>query len=446
MFPQKIVLLGENIIREKYEQYNVAKVIKINNLAELESYSHDLWMDLLVDAELVIVSDEWEDEKILKCNKLLLDLGLCIVDDYIYTSMFIENKLNPAAIYCLAGKDKNCFADIIQKITKDKEIIVLHGNCQTHTLGNMLSSNKEFNQKYLVCATPRLWVEQDEDQWKLFFDSGILNLANYLFVQEIASDNRWGYNKSTDYVISQLSDTCTVYKISKLFFMGYFPQLKLTHMHNKVPFFRNKIHWLDSSVCIDKEVIQLILDNSSGEFKTAEEIADLISKNDYFKQDEIKYFIEAELNAFEKQEKNVDIKMCDYLKDNYDKFLMFVTNVHPTKKVLEEFARRILRSLNIMDMTIMCEDGEIQRPMPPDNKFVIYPSVLKKFSFSDQNYSVVVELQGEELLILNNIKPELDLFIEENKNNNTKHRMTLQLNFRQYMLLSIRYLQAVLHT
>ncbi len=374
-----------------------------------------------------------------------MDLDLTM-EDYIDESMQ-KGKLNSCRLYMSCGKDKKKFEAVVKRITDARRLIVLHGNCQTHALKNMLCSNEEFRSKYIICETPRLWVRQDEEQWKLFFDSGILAMIDYLFSQQITKDNGWGRNMSTEYFISQLSTKCSIIMISNLYFTGYFPQLILTHMRDKVGFFRGKITWLDDAASVDKEILRLMLEDLGGGcYRTVEEIVQTISADDYYQQNELRKNIESELNNFEIREENVELKMCDYLRENYDKYLMFVTNVHPTRRVLEELAKRILKRLYIVDLKIAGNKDEIQYPMPSGNRFVIYPSVLKAFHFPEIEYVLTVELQGEELLFLKGIETVLDKFIEDHRNDGRKHKKTLNLNFRQYMLFSARVIQAAIHT
>lgn len=441
---KKIVLLGENIFIEKFEKFNVIGTIGTSNSPEIKKYPYEFLKELPKDTKIIIDDDGWDDKRIFEFNGKIQEFGLIIGDDYIYSSM-LEGKLCTNVIYALVDENKARFYDLVKKIAGKKELVILHGNCQTHVLRNMLISNQEFKNKFIICETPRLWIEEDEEQWELFFDSGVLKVVNYLIIQEISPGNVWGYKKSLEYICSQISDACCVIRIPKLFFMGYFPQLKITHMKNKVSFYGGKISWLDNSVCIDKEIIAWILDDSSGRFMTAEEIVEIISSDDYFNLDKLKQAVELELKEFEIREKNVDIKMCDFLKENYNKFLMFVTNVHPTRRVLEELARRILRRLRIMDMSIECSKDEIQPPMPSENIFTIYPSVLKAFGFSERTYNLHIALWGVELPLLLGIEPELDEFVEKNKKNDKKYSMTIQMNFKQYMLFSIRVLQAAIH-
>ncbi len=437
---KKVILLGENIALEKFKNVNVAGIIGTCKSNEVDVYSYDYLVNLPDDRIVLIIDDTWEIERLHEFHRLMQSLGMCIGDQYIFKSM-LECRVNTNVIYSFVDKDKPKFYDLMKKIMQNKKMVITWGNCQTHTLRNMLSCNEEFKSKYITCETPRLWIKKDENDWELFFESGILHLADYFFMQNVSLYNRFGYRMSSEYVLSQLSEQCKVITITNLHFMGYFPQLH--HSHNEIDIYRGKIEWSGGINCIEKEVTKLICEGA--EIKSSEEIVELISREDYFNRETLKQNIEAELRDFELREESIEIKMGDFLRQNYDKFLMFVTDMHPTRRVLEEFARRILKRLCISDMEIECGREEIQSPMPKDMAFVIYPSVLKAFDFPEKIYKMRVNLQGNELPVLMGVDRELDRIIEQNKNSDKTYSMTLNLDFQNYMMISVRVLQAAMH-
>lgn len=79
-------------------------------------------------------------------------------------------------------------------------------------------------------------------------------------------------------------------------------------MSNKVSFYGGKIGWLDGSKCIDREILKLILDDLGGDYRTAEEIVEIISADDYFKQNELVQAIESELEDFKIYEKILNLR------------------------------------------------------------------------------------------------------------------------------------------
>ena len=155
--------------------------------------------------------------------------------------------------------------------------------------------------------------------------------------------------------------------------------------------------------------------------------------------------IEDELERFQLRETSIDIKMADYLKDNYNKFLMFVTVNHPTKTVLIEFARRILNKLDIGYSDVPYDENEIPCQMP-NIIFAIYPSVLYQLNLRERKIPFEAKLNAEELILLNGIDKDLDQFICENekKENNIFH-VNLMLDFKEYMEIYIRTLRSAIH-
>lgn len=189
------------------------------------------------------------------------------------------------------------------------------------------------------------------------------------------------------------------------------------------------------------EVIELMIKGYS-----CEEIVSRIASDDYFNIDDLNRNIESELDKFKEREESLDIKMCDYLKDNYSKYCLFATANHPTREILLEFSRRILTQLGITDMNILCEDDEIQAPMAKNLYFVIYPSVLKALGLPERRYILHVKFRGCELAVLKGIDDELDQFINEKMNDRQElFEIKIVLTFEKYMTVYVRMLQSMLH-
>lgn len=126
---------------------------------------------------------------------------------------------------------------------------------------------------------------------------------------------------------------------------------------------------------------------------------------------------------------------------------MFATPNHPTKEVLLELTRRILRKLGITDTYILCDDNEVQAPCPKLLYYPIYPSVLRAFGLRDRKYYFRAKLQGKQLLFLTGFDFEIDKILKEDTNFELKeYKFNLMLDFSNYMLVYIRILRSILHT
>ncbi len=443
---REVILLGENIALRQFADFHVVGIIGNSTITELPVYDNHYLLDLPNDTVVIIVDDHWEEKIRYEFNTMMSRLGngkFVLGENYMYSSM-LYGKIDTNRLYLLADKNRFFFQSILKKIVGERQLVILYGNCQTHAMTNLLSNNQEFRQKYVVCEMPKLWLEEDKEKFTLLAESGLLSHVDYFFTQQVRSENRFGYMASTEYMISLLSDRCKVITITNLYFMGYFPQyLPMFHSDTemmRVDFLEGKV--LNTGRFIDHEILKLIVQGYSDE-----EIINRISLPDYFKAEEVKAEIEKEWEQFalREEKENVDIKMSEWLQAHYKK-LLFVTQNHPTKEALLEFARRILSVLEIKDLQINCDEGEILSPMPKDLRLIVYPSVTKALGLPERDVTLHVKLKGCELSVLRDIDEDLDQFIEKNMQDLQRmFEINMQLNFTKYMRVYLRIVQSLLH-
>ncbi len=193
----KIVLLGENILLENFSEFRVVGVIGTCD-GNIPTYTYDYMLTRPENIKILIVDDNWSFEVLHEFNLLMMKLGLIIGDHYIYHSL-LQGKINIFQIYRLFNSSSRELLCLVKKILGIRELVVLHGNCQAHALGNMLSTNKEFQRRYVICEMPQLWGgEENEKELSFMTETGIFSLAGYLFTQEVSSENRFDYIFSTE--------------------------------------------------------------------------------------------------------------------------------------------------------------------------------------------------------------------------------------------------------
>lgn len=190
------------------------------------------------------------------------------------------------------------------------------------------------------------------------------------------------------------------------------------------------------------QVIISMLGGSKEFAKKYDEIVKNIKRPDYYEKEEIINRIEKELENLKFKEENIDIKMWDYLNENYSKDVLFATSNHPIKEVMKEFTRRILKSLNIEDLEISCSDDEIQEPMPKEWKYLVYPCVLKNLGIKrDIEYSFRAFLTEEEKKIIEGIN-KAEIVQEQHCGALTYYE--IKCDFDTYMRIYVRCLRASL--
>lgn len=286
----------------------------------------------------------------------------------------------------------------------------------------------------------RNFGEGGAEELAFMIESGIFALAKYFFTQEVSTENRFDYIFSTENMSFHMPDSCQIVTIANLYFRGYFPQFQ---------FEEEGYDWWNKSGDVQKfpnysgktdvEVLKLIAQG-----KSDEEIMEKISSVDYYLLEELDNNIQSELAEYSFGEKEIDIKMGDFLLDNYDKFLMFVTVNHPTRDVLIEFVRRILKYLGIQDMNLLCDESEVQPPMPWGLHYVVYPSVQKAYGFQEKRYYLQLLLNEREVSALSGISKRVDNLLSEKTVEGELFVIKGELDFKDYMMIYIRIVRAVI--
>lgn len=399
----EVLVVILNDFREGADQilkkYNIIGIITDNleSFAEIRETNsieiYDFGIITGLNKKVIILDFSWHNKARLLFRDFFEKHGLRLGIDYIYASL-LEAKIDTNLIFELVNNDKIAFEKIMKKIIDNRKFVMIHGNCQSHVLVNMLISNEEFTRKYVTYVMPRIWEAQEIEFWSCMIESDVFQFAEILLSQKIANDNEFGYKYSTEYVKSLLTENCKIILYSNLWFTGYFPQYLKVNSLDNLNF--NKYKILGSTKYSDKNVLKMIAQG-----KNDDEIIAAIEEPDFYRKEELYENIESELNEFAVRENGIDIKMCDYIRENYQKIITFVTFNHPTRDVLMELTRRILKKLGIEQLNINCPDDEIQYPMPQNWRYLIYPSVLRELGIERNiEYSFRAIFTEEELKLL----------------------------------------------
>lgn len=443
MFDEKIVLAilnefyTEKILESYRKCYNVVGIITDNPVIsgknEENIYDYNI-IDIIVE-KIIVIDELWQDDLRIAFDRIFVGHGLTLGLDYIYGSMCGGSEIDTNLLFEMAGRDRAGFYSLIQRVVGNREIVMVHGNCQCRVISKMLNGNKGFREKYITCVMPKIWEVDQKTRIELMKESGVFNIVDYLFTQQISNGNRFGDEYSTESLIALVPETCKVLSISNLFFLGYYPQYKKVRSFNNINFFRGKL--LDATEYVDTNILRMIIDD-----KEDEEIIRDIKRFDYYSGEEILDSIDNELKRFREREKNLDIKMSDYLEENYKKYLLFATSNHPTREVMKEFTRRILRQLDINDREIDCPADEIQEPMPKEWRYLVYPSVLKNLGIERElEYKFKAYFaQGEKKIVEGIEKAEI---LEEREHGGLTY-YEIKCDFEAYMRIYVRCLRAAL--
>ena len=110
-----------------------------------------------------------------------------------------------------------------------------------------------------------------------------------------------------------------------------------TNINNATMFFGDWLIEEAYSKCNQSESVQL------------GKVVDYIIDYD-FDEDKIKIAFDKEVKKWKEREMNWDIKIVDYILDNYKKYPLFEDPNHPGEILLNEICRRLLLYINIQDV------------------------------------------------------------------------------------------------
>lgn len=245
------------------------------------------------------------------------------------------------------------FYDFIPASIFKKKIAIVYGNCHINAVKLYLECHKEFSSKYGFYPFPMIQILKDMD---IRYEK-ILGNCDLLFHQSVRKDNVYGEEYSSEQILQNVKKNCRVISVPNLYGLPkyLFPQLEI---HGR---------WQQGSFCpffIDTNVVAW-LKNGIGK----ESIKKYIMEGGVYSKNEIIKLWDDFKIKIDKREQKWDIKISDYIFDNYKKERLFCDINHITSKTAKEIALRILKYLGFKEEII------IELPTMDDMETIIYKDV-----------------------------------------------------------------------
>ena len=236
----------------------------------------------------------------------------------------------------------------------------IYTNCQRGLIFEFLKLSEEFMQTYTVNleeVPPNHIAIRDQ----FVIPDEILEITKLFIYQPL--DSKYG-NCSTEYVLKKLPSDCISISLPRFYFKGYWPQ------HNSNPFNKANKENFHGLFPYGDQNVNLMMNQEFSKNNILQEI----SRKDFYNQDYLLENLDYTLTELSKREADTDIKVSDFILENYRKYRLFHTVNHPTDIVGFEVANQILRKLNM---------SPIPKGTQPKYKEVlgglqvpIYPSVI----------------------------------------------------------------------
>lgn len=217
-----------------------------------------------------------------------------------------------------------------------KKIAVIHGNCHTGVIKKYLENSKLFSNKYFIIQIPPIHKFKNA-----CIDERILENCDLFIYQYSPIDNKFGYQLSSEYILDLLSNKCICINIPNLRCKGsnfLFPQI----INN------SNINSLNDNIAYrhfpfsDDNIDSMIEEN-----KSIKEIINLLKSESFYSKNYILEHFDKNLGVLKEKDKKFQVKIVDFIENNYNKFLTYYDVAHPTNIVLKEIGRRVLRLLDL---------------------------------------------------------------------------------------------------
>lgn len=268
-------------------------------------------------------------------------------------------------------------------------------NCQADLIKSCLRLSTSFVEEYEIVDVP---LNFHAIAQKFEFSDELLNDLD-LFIYQPLKDQHGAL--STNSLLPRLSDRCVRIGFPYLYFKGYYPQTvdnplakpTARYPYGQFPYGdRHIIEWVEAG-------------------KPYEYIVDQLSQVDFYEKDVVLNEVEHSLKGLMKRESLIEIKISDFIRQQYQHRLLFDTLNHPTSIVGIEITNQILQILNLpllpqsicdryqtktAPLSSLCVRGinrarkQIKlKPFPnfyqkfsTQNQVPIYPSVAKHLNLS----------------------------------------------------------------
>ncbi len=250
----------------------------------------------------------------------------------------------------------------------DKKMVFLHGNCHMDIIEGFLNSSSKFCEQYAIYPTPRICT-------KLHVLNSVLIYMDVWIHEDIQKNNAFGYEFSDEYIKKYLPTDILEIVMPHLYGLGvgFFPHAKEENINNVGllnGYYENGMFPVRDDVI--EECVKL--------HKSVDEICEYVDRDEIIPREYILSNFKEYIDKIREREQAWDIKILDFILENYKTEKIFYDKGHPTNIVLKKICEEILKILQIED-SIVCSQCLDYHEVP------IYSWVRKVLSmkWSEQN-------------------------------------------------------------
>lgn len=354
LLEKRIILFGAGEVAEKFYFVNRNKINISHCVSNLkEQWGKKKFLDEL-DIKEFRAEDIGENDYIIVCGPFAFrQIEIQLVNcGFRMFEHFIESQ-------------------IANSLLENKKIALFRGSCILRDIYECIVQSQAFTEQYTAIYATDNYVVSKFDNRVLYYASMICDC--YVYSYRILRQDKVYLLTEDD-----LPADCRIISVSNITFPGYWPQADpeirnsnkyLMHPYNSK---RNLVFYHTLYRLEDININQMI---EAG--KEADEIYKLVSASDYYDEKMVKRNLKVSFKSVQIAEQFADIRVMDFLKENYDKRLVFQNFAHMHKCVIWTYVRRLLETMGVSIEE--CDRLEANSPefIHHGGDIPVYPSVAK---------------------------------------------------------------------
>ncbi|WP_146132055.1 WcbI family polysaccharide biosynthesis putative acetyltransferase [Pleurocapsa sp. CCALA 161] len=224
----------------------------------------------------------------------------------------------------------------------------VYGNCQARILPRVLNSSKIFKSTFEYVDIKAVHMIRTEEI-DYYIDQVLPHLDLFIF-QPVSEKYNNNERYSTNFLLSKLKSDAISISFPSCYFNGYTPEIK----HTKL--IRDGVN-KDEFDYHDKNMMKYFLSEANPQPQ------DFILNDKFYSEEFSLQAVEESLKELERREssifgseKQIDIKVSKFIRDNYQKERLFHTVNHPSKPLFIYLGKAILDFLTIKDEVTFLKD------------------------------------------------------------------------------------------
>jgi len=368
---KRIILFGAGVVAEEFYEAHKHKLNISHCVSNYESeWGKGNFLGIL-DVKKYNRSEISKDDYIIVCGPIAfrtIELQLVSEGFSIYEH-FVESNIATA-------------------IFEYKRIVLFYGQCVLRDMYQCIVKVPEFREKYASIYTQATTKQAIVTNRVLYYAKDICDI--YIYSPKVLDLGSIYFLFPED-----LPKDCKMISVSNLSVLVYWPQIDpRREAYN--PWY---IHPYKSKRDLDfyhtiyrredMPINQMILDE-----KSAHKIIETVSSYDFYTEQQVEKHFAKAMKLVNAAEKNYNITIGDYIRENYKRIKLYQNSFHPNKCIIWEYNKRLLKELNIKCANIDELVDNSPEHIHQGGDVPIYPSVAYRLGleFVDEKtkYEVMI--------------------------------------------------------